>query len=86
MPIRSHTCDASVCVSKYQYMHGILLKDWFCENFVDTQIPLTMSRREPLPWAVIPNKLSRLTLATFDEEGNCESIICSSFTSSLWSL
>ncbi|KAK3909336.1 FERM domain-containing protein 8 [Frankliniella fusca] len=34
----------------------------------DTQIPLTMMSRRELPQSCISNKLSRLTLATFDEE------------------
>lgn len=35
---------------------------------LDTQMPLTTVRRD-LPQACIGNKLSRLTLATFDEDG-----------------
>lgn len=37
--------------------------------FLDTQIPLTMMSRRELPQSCISNKLSKLTLATFDEEG-----------------
>ncbi|KAJ4435113.1 hypothetical protein ANN_23688 [Periplaneta americana] len=35
----------------------------------DTQVPLTMVNRRELPQSCLSNKLSKLTLATFDEDG-----------------
>ncbi|XP_067003864.2 putative FERM domain-containing protein FRMD8P1 isoform X2 [Anabrus simplex] len=37
----------------------------------DTQMPLTMVNRRELPQSCLSNKLSKLTLATFDEDGRC---------------
>ncbi|XP_046401488.1 FERM domain-containing protein 8 isoform X2 [Ischnura elegans] len=37
----------------------------------DTQVPLTMVTRRELPQSCLSNKLSKLTLATFDEDGRC---------------
>ncbi|PNF28256.1 FERM domain-containing protein 8 [Cryptotermes secundus] len=37
----------------------------------DTQVPLTMVNRRELPQSCLSNKLSKLTLATFDEDGRC---------------
>jgi len=35
----------------------------------NTQVPLTMVNRRELPQSCLSNKLSKLTLATFDEDG-----------------
>ncbi|XP_021914561.1 FERM domain-containing protein 8 isoform X3 [Zootermopsis nevadensis] len=37
----------------------------------DTQVPLTMVNRRELPQSCLSNKLSKLTLATFDDDGHC---------------
>ncbi|XP_049850422.1 putative FERM domain-containing protein FRMD8P1 [Schistocerca gregaria] len=37
----------------------------------DTQVPLTTVNRRELPQSCLSNKLSKLTLATFDEDGRC---------------
>ncbi|KAK7862335.1 hypothetical protein R5R35_005227 [Gryllus longicercus] len=37
----------------------------------DTQVPLTMVSRREQPQSCLSNKLSKLTLATFDEDGRC---------------
>ncbi|XP_069673570.1 FERM domain-containing protein 8 isoform X5 [Periplaneta americana] len=40
-------------------------------SHADTQVPLTMVNRRELPQSCLSNKLSKLTLATFDEDGRC---------------
>lgn len=37
----------------------------------DTQVPLTTVNRRELPQSCLSNKLSKLTLATFDDDGRC---------------
>ncbi|XP_071453770.1 FERM domain-containing protein 8 isoform X2 [Hetaerina americana] len=41
------------------------------DTSTDSDVPLTMVTRRELPQSCLSNKLSKLTLATFDEDGRC---------------
>ena len=42
-----------------------------CVFFPDCLVPLTTVSRRGIPESCLSNKLNRLTLATFDDEGHC---------------